>query len=180
MRFLLTLSAALLVWTCPLAQQSPNYILSEWVFNAGGHPADGVVRSSGGYRMTLDSIGEMVVGPNLRSNSYVMAASFGAAYPPPVEVRGVLFGDESSMSWNADKSVGTYNLYRDLVSNVYGLEYGVCFQYGVTGESTTDSTTPPAGDGYFYLVTAVNRLNEEGTKGADSNETERANSGPCP
>ena len=45
--------------------------------------------------------------------------------------------------------------------------YGNCEQQEITGETTTDTDTPPGGDGYFYLVTAENRVDEEGTKGTD-------------
>ena len=38
----------------------------------------------------------------------------------------------------------------------------------------------PAGNGYFYLVTARNRLWEEGTKGSSSAGAQRANPAPCP
>ena len=63
---------------------------------------------------------------------------------------------------------------------VAALGYGACEQYGLTGNSATDNAAVPAGDGYFYLVTAENRLDEEGTKGFDSAQVERTNDAPCP
>jgi hypothetical protein len=47
-------------------------------------------------------------------------------------------------------------------------------------ETTTDPDVPSVTTGYFYLVTADNRLDEEGTKGFRSNGTERGNPAPCP
>jgi len=39
--------------------------------------------------------------------------------------------------------------------------------------STTDGGPVSVGDGFFYLVTVVNRLGEEGGKGFRSDGTER-------
>ena len=50
----------------------------------------------------------------------------------------------------------------------------------VAGTSAVDDTLPSTGTGLFYLVTGVNRLREEGTKGRSSSGTERANPLPCP
>ena len=90
------------------------------------------------------------------------------------------FTDAQTLVWNPERSVGTYNLYRDLLSGLAGLGYGGCEQQELTGEMATDSGAVPAGDGFFYLVTAENLLAEEGTKGFLSNATERGNPSPCP
>ncbi len=90
------------------------------------------------------------------------------------------FTDAQTLVWNPERSVGTYNLYRDLLSGLAGLGYGGCEQQELTGETATDSDAVPAGDGFFYLVTAENLLAEEGTKGFLSNATERGNPSPCP
>ena len=42
-----------------------------------------------------------------------------------------------------------------------------------------DTDTVPAADGFFYLVTAVNRLDEEGSRGVDSGGSLRRGT-PCP
>jgi hypothetical protein len=39
---------------------------------------------------------------------------------------------------------------------------------------------PDPGQGFFYLVTARNRLAEEGTKGSTSAGVPRSNAFPCP
>jgi len=77
------------------------------------------------------------------------------------------------MHWDAEPSAGVYNIYRELMSDLSGTGYGECFAPDVSGTTGTDPGTPPASDGWFYLVTAENRLGEEGTKGWNSGATER-------
>jgi hypothetical protein len=109
-----------------------------------------------------------------------MGGSFAACYPPPGEVPDLRFSDDETLEWQPEKSVGHYNLYRDLVSNLSGLGYGECDQYDLPDESTTDTDPVSVGDGFFYLVTVENRLGEEGTKGRDSDGSERPNPNFCP
>jgi hypothetical protein len=163
------------------AQTSTNYKLEEHTFNAGGHPESGTVLTSAGYRMTMDALGESIVGRDLSSASYSMDGSFGAGYPPPGEALNLRFTNATTLVWDPEESVGVYNLYRDWLSTLSGLAYGNCEQQALSDETATDSDTPtPVGRGFFYLVTAENRLNEEGTKGQDSSDDERPNPSPCP
>jgi hypothetical protein len=170
-----------LLSACPvLAQESPSYKLAEHVFNAGGRPVDGTLASSASYRLTMEAIGDAAVGAGLQGPSYHADAGFGFCYPPPGEVRSLWFSDHDNLHWDPERSVGDYALYRDLMSHLSGGGYGSCEQHGLTLASTKDSSSPPADDGFFYLVTARNRLREEGTKGRDSDGLERANTAPCP
>lgn len=163
------------------AQQSASYALTESVFNQGGHPADGVVPASASYRLTLEAVGEDVSGTALASASFRLDGSFLAAYPPPGEVFELrLLEDHETIAWNPERSVGSYNLYRDLLSHLAGLGYGNCAQHDIESATTRDLARPPAADGTFYLVTAENRLGEEGTKGRNSGGGERPNANPCP
>lgn len=167
---------ALLAALPALGQSSVSYTISDRTMNAGGHPADGAVISSGGpvgYRVTLDAIGDTVVVRGLQGGPYVMDASFAGCYPPPGEVSGMWFNDDDNMEWHAEKSAGVYNVYRDLVSSLSGLGYGQCFDPGVTATTDSDTGMPAAGEGWFYLITAENRLGEEGTKGWRSGGAER-------
>lgn len=175
MKRVLTVATVLLLAGSALAQESASYRLNEHVFNAGGHPEAGAILTSAGYRMTLDALGESVVGLGLSSASYRMEGSFAAGYPPPGEVHNLHFTDHTTLAWDAERSVGTYNLYRDLLGTLSGLGYGQCEEHGIQGEATTDPDTPDATDGFFYLVTARNRRGEEGTKGG-----ERPNPDACP
>ncbi|MDQ7007231.1 MAG: hypothetical protein Q9Q40_08355 [Acidobacteriota bacterium] len=161
--FLVLVSAPLL-----FAQQSASYRLDEHVVNLGGRPDDGVTASSASFRISLDSLGEAVVRTGLSSSSFRMDGSFGSAYPPPEEVLGLRFTDSTTLAWNPEKSVGVYDVYRDPLAALSGGGYGTCWQQDLVGTTTTDPDVPGAGGGYFYLVTAENRLGEEGTKGRDS------------
>jgi hypothetical protein len=161
-----------------LAQTSASYQLTESAFNAGGNPSP--VLTSSSYQMTLDSVGDSISGGTLSSASYTSATGFPAAYPPPGEVATVLFTDQTTLVWTPEGSTGTYNLYRGLITDLPG-SYGVCkLPANIVGETTTDAETPASGQCYFYLVTAKNRLAEEGTKGSDSEGTQHPNPSPCP
>jgi hypothetical protein len=164
---------AMFALTPALAQSSASYKLEEHVLNAGGHPHNGTTMASASYRVTLDSIGESVVGVGMSSASFGMDSGFDTAFRPPGETHGMWFSDHDTMHWDAERSASAYNVYRDLMSSLDALGYGNCFAPGVTGTTGTDTGTPPASDGWFYLVTAENRLGEEGTKGWDSTPTER-------
>jgi len=155
------------------AQESTSYKLNEHTFNAGGNPADGVVLTSASYKITLDAIGDSVVQTGLSSSSYRMDGGFGSAYPPPGEVLELEFTDAQTLVWGRERSVGVYNLYRGLVDGLDGSVYGSCEEPNIATNTATDSDPVPSGDGYFYLVTAENRLGEEGTKGVDSSDSVR-------
>jgi len=173
-------SLVLLLAFPALAQESSSYKLNEHTFNAGGNPADGTVLASASYKITLDAIGEGLVATGLSSPSHHMDAGFGFAYPPPGEVSKLRFTDSLTLVWNPEKSVGAYNLYRGLVDGLDGTVYGSCEEPDIASNTTTDSDVVPDGNGYFYLVTAENRLDEEGTLGTDSASGERSNTGACP
>jgi hypothetical protein len=173
-------SAVLLFATAATAQQSANFRMSEHTFNAGGHPSGDQVMASASFRLTYDAVGAPALGWEMSAPSFRMDASFGSAYPPPGEVADLRFDDDETLSWGPDRSVGTYGLYRDLVSGLPGLGYGACLRGDLESSGFRDTETPPHGSGFFYLVTASNRLREEGTKGQDSTGNERANAAPCP
>lgn len=147
------------------AQQSASYRVKEHVFNAGGHPTDGGVLSSGSYRIRLDAVGEAALGPGMSSALYRSDAGFGSAYPPPGEVADLRAPSKQTWSWRAVTAAGRYNLYRGLLSSLSGLSYGTCLQQDIVGTTATDAAVPSPSSGWFYLVTVKNRLEEEGTKG---------------
>ena len=152
-----------------LAQQSANFKLTEHVFNGGGHPSDGLVLASTGYRVTLDALGEGVVQGGMTSTSFHMDTSFTVAYPPPGNVIDLRFTDAETITWSAERSGGLYDLYRDDTRD----GYGNCEQQDLGATTATDTSIPAESGGFFYLVTAKNRLLEEGTKGSRSDGTER-------
>jgi hypothetical protein len=153
------------------AQVSASYRIDEHVFNSGG---SGTL-SSATYRITLSSIGDSAVVSRITSASYDAGGGFVGRYPPPGEVLGLTFADPETLQWIVDRSAGSYRVYRDATAS----GYGSCLQPDVSSTSTIDSTVPPVGDGFFYLVTAENRLGEEGTKGYDSADVARGGE-TCP
>jgi len=171
-----------LLWVCPaFAQESTSYKLKESVFNAGGDPYRGSVLSSASYRIRLDAVGDSVAQTGLQGPSFHLDGGFVSAYPPPTEIAGLRFlADKVTLRWDPEKSVGAYNLYRDLLTALAGGSSGSCLQASIVGEAAIDQATPPLRDGYFYLATARNRLDEEGTKGFRSSGVERPNPLACP
>jgi hypothetical protein len=169
---------ALIAASSTMAQTSANYRMTEHVFNNGGSPMDGAIPASPNLKITLDAIGDSLIHPTLSSPNYHMDGGFIGGYPPPGETLGLRFIGPVTMQWDPEPSVGIYNLYRGDISALSGLGYGSCEQYGITGQTANDSTPPtPA---FFYLVTAENRLGEEGTKGYDSGNSQRPNPAACP
>lgn len=183
--------AGLFVGCAALAQSSTSFQLEQPTLNQGGHPLDGVVMGSTTHMISLDSIGEGVTAASMASASFRMDAGLVMAYGPPGEIaascgtggpcltleRGVPAGS-AQLNWPAEPNVGTYDLYRDMIGNLPGLGFGTCNQPGLTSETTSD-TTMPGSSGFFYLVTAANRLGEQGTKGFRSNLAERLGN-TCP
>jgi hypothetical protein len=163
-----------------LAQTSASYHLNEHTFNDGGQPANGAVSTSASFHLKLDAIGDAVVRSGMTSASFRADGGFVGDYPPPGEVQGLAFTSATSMVWNPEKSVGQYEVYRDFISSLQSGGTGTCFLSGLTAESATDTTVPALGSGLFYLVTARNLLNEEGTKGYKTGGVERPNTLPCP
>ena len=86
---------------------------------------------------------------------------------------GLRFTDATTLVWDPELSAGSYQLYEGLLTNPFDDTYGTCSQSGITGETTTVTADPAAGQGLFLLVTAENLLGEEGTKGTNSEDSER-------
>lgn len=170
----------LLFASAALAQQSADFKVREHAFNAGGHPAGGSVLFSQDYRITLDAIGDSVTTNRLCGGGYCVLGGLVSFLRPPGEVQDLVFSGPQTLQWSPERSTGTYNLYRDFASQLPGLGYGSCEQAEFPAAQATDVDVPPLGDAYFYLVTARNPIDEEGTKGFDSSGFERANPAPCP
>ena len=175
----IAIALSLIVPALSHAQTSASYKLTEWTLNAGGDPRGGVSASSASFRVRLDAIGDPVAGGAAASASFRAGAGFVGNYPPPGEVRGFAFTDKISMVWSPDGSIGSYDVYRDSLSTLPG-GFGACFTSGSSVEAAVDAGAPSSGSGWFYLVTAKNRLGEEGTKGIQTSGAERSNAAPCP
>ena len=162
------------------AQSSSDYRLDEHALNAGGRPAQAVISSSASYRVSLESIGQPVIGHALSGASFRLLAGLVSAYLPPGEVSGLRFlADHETLTWLWEPASTSYDVYSGSLSSLPG-GYGVCAAAPVAGTSWSDATVPASGIGLFYLVTGVNRLREEGTKGYASTGAERDTPAPCP
>ena len=173
----LTIVLAALVLSVPavtsvMAQSSASYRLEESVFNAGGHPAQGMTMGSASYRISMNSIGEGVVAVNLAGASYSVDSGFTPAYRPPGIIENLRFVSVDTMEWTPYPGASGYNLYRNKL--IYLDQYGPCFQHGLTSPTATDPEPPTKNVGWYYLVTAENRLDEEGGKGSDSSGDPRS------
>ena len=165
--------ACLFLVSSGLAQQSGSYRMQERVLNSGGQPRAGAEVGSASFRLTLAAIGDGLAGNVATSGSYRADAGFCSAYPPPGEVSGLRFTDNESLEWQFEPRAATYALYRDRIGDLAAAGYGDCFFRDLTLPAATDGETVDPGEGFFYLVTARNRLDEGGTKGSDSFGAER-------
>jgi hypothetical protein len=179
----LLLAGVLLALAPPVlfAQSSASYRIDEKALNEGGRPAQAVVCTSASYRISLDAIGDPIAGLTMSGPSFHLGGgSLATAFPPPGEVNGLqLLADRQTLAWAPEPAASAYNVYAGLLSTLPG-QFGACAIARVAGTSAVDLTVPSLGTGLFYLVTGVNRLREESTKGHTSNGSERANPSPCP
>jgi hypothetical protein len=160
-------------------QSSSSYQVTDQAINAAGHPEAGVVLSSTSYQVSIDSLGDGVRASPTSSGRWAVQAGFPSCYSPPTEVRNLRLTGEATLRWNAEPSVGSYNVYRGSLPSLPG-SGGACLDSRLTSTTTSDSYEPHAGQTMFYLVTAENRVTEEGTRGFDSVGTERPQTSPCP
>ena len=169
----------LLAFAPAAAQTSAHYRLAEASIDQGGDPGNGGRPAAPHFHLSLDAIGEDLVRAGLASASFHLDGGFVGRYPPPGEVRGLRLDASATLQWIPEPSASEYETYRGLMTTLPGT-YGACFAGGLTSVNVSDASTPPPGQGYFYLVTARNRLGEEGPKGYRSDTTEEGNPSPCP
>ncbi len=161
------------------AQTSASFKLTEQAVNSGGHPLDAARPESASYRITLGAIGDAAVRGASASASYRGDGGFVLRYAPPGEVQGVRFLDKVNFAWNNEPSIGSYNLYRNTLASLPGT-FGSCHQSALVAPQFGETAVPAPASGWLYLVTAKNRLREEGTKGRTSSGALRINPSPCP
>lgn len=93
-------------------------------------------------------------------------------------VDNMRFAAPDRMVWAADAGSVAYNVYRGDFPTAGGLSDATCLGTAPPTGST-DSTTPPNGQGFYYLATTV-IAGEEGSPGYDSTGTQRQLDGSCP
>lgn len=123
-----------------------------WIFNPSQEDSDG------------DGIGDACV-----------ACDPGGEAGPDLAFT-VPFGD---LSWTVSAGVVGYNLYRGALPTG-GFAYGhACLDPGLPGPPAAVPGEPPAGAGFYYLLSGVDPCSER-TLGWDSGGGERPNPSPCP
>ena len=177
--FLFALALSLALATPALSQQSAGFNLKEHTFNQGGRPAAGVVASSAGFTLSLDAIGGSTAGIRLSGAGYSLEGGFVGGLRPASEVLGLSFSTRDMLVWDIAASAQEYRLYRDNLAALAGLGYGDCLDTAAQ-PGYLDLELPAPEAGFFYLVTAANRLDQEGPKGTDSAGAPRPNDSPCP
>jgi hypothetical protein len=163
------------------AQEGVRFRVTEHARNAGGSPVAGSPVASQRFEVDPSSIGDGVTRHSLLGARFRGAAGFSLGFRPAGEVFGLVIGsDHRTLGWSPEPSVGHYHVYRDSIGALSQLGYGTCLASDVETTTHDDPESPADGDGYFYLVTASDRLHREGTKGASSAGIPRANPAPCP
>ena len=161
------------------AQQSAGYTLEQPVINQGGAPDSGAQPSSLSYSLSQVSIGDSLAPQRLSGGIYSADVGFGATFAPPGETEDLRFTGFATLAWDPEPAAHYYRLYRDDLANLGAGAFGSCLQTRIDALVTVDSDVPANGAGFTYLVVAVNRLDEAGPLGADSDGVRR-DEGPCP
>lgn len=177
---LLVLCCAVCMPPLAFAQQSASHSISDATLNAGGSPRDGTALVSASHQVTLSSLGGFAARRGLQSASNFMDGGFVSGYVPATEVHGVSWLDHETMQWSAHVAAGDYAVYRDSLAALAAGDYGDCHTHDISSTSVYDTDLPPAGSGFFYLVSVENRLEEEGTLGSSSTGDERVPAAECP
>jgi hypothetical protein len=98
---------------------------------------------------------------------------------PPLEVAtNLVFVDSQTLSWSSSPGVDSYNLYIGFIVGAWSFNH-ICLAPGLLSPGATDSSLPPAGFAYYYLVSGSNVCGE-GSLGVISAGQPRPNPSPCP
>ena len=170
------LAALVLPGVAVAGSSSASFEIKAFDFNAGGHPP---YSTSVSFNVKLGALGDGAAALPITSASFGIDGGFSASFPTPGEVTDVVFTDGVTFTWHPERAATAYNIYREALTGMTP-DFGACEQSDLASETATDNDVPDSGTGFFYLVTATNCLDEEGTKGFQSNGIERANSAPCP
>lgn len=168
----LLLIASVLVASPALAQQGSSFVLTDHTFNQGGRPLDGTTAASPNLVLSLDAIGSGLRPAHMAGSFFTSEGGFVATLAPPGEVERLRFDSKVAMVWDPDARGLAYNVYRGTLATSAS-----CNEALVAGTSHTATGTP--GAAWFYLVTSVNGVAEESTRGFGSNGTERPDVPAC-
>ena len=108
-----------------------------------------------------------------------LCAGAGAYAQAPAEVTNVAIDTTSNLTWSPVVGADDYNVYRGSLSWLTAGDTAKCHGNEIPGLSFASTSIPPAGQGYFYLVTAESNVGGEGTPGATSAGAPRLVRGKC-
>jgi uncharacterized protein (DUF1800 family) len=102
-----------------------------------------------------------------------------SAAAPPGEVSNVQVGSSSQITWTSVAGATDYNVYRGLVSWQFRGDGAECHGDEIAGTSFASAGDPPAGEAFYYLVTAESDAGGEGTAGTGTGGAARPLRGTC-
>jgi hypothetical protein len=117
---------------------------------------------------------------NCTDNDVCTAGSCAGTPHAPNEIANAHFGDKVTVLWDTQPNSPVYDILR---GSLFALPVGPgggdesCFDNQLTA-SLTDSTTPVAGDGFFYVIRAANACGQ-GNYGTQHDGTPRVTTS-CP
>jgi len=156
---------------------SASYRVADFAFNAGGSAPQSA--NSASFDVSPAAIGDaLVLQGSLSSASFSVDAGHVVRYLPPGEP-WLVWSDATTLAWTRDRGAIRYDVYRGPVSGLPAAE-GACLAEDLEGPPFAEISRPAPGAGFFYLVTAANRLDEEGSRGRRSDGSERSAANPCP
>ncbi len=182
-----------------IGQTEPGFVIE-------GLEADDELGASvgGGADLNADGVDDGVVGAPFADSLDEMTDNVGVTYVispvSPEEVMQLLLDDvagTTTLEWTVTDRAQEYNVYRGELSTIRLLGAlrtsdmcatpGAChLTCGMTTDAdvdelpdTIDAALPPAGDGFFYLVTGEN-LTGEGPLAPAAATPRRLNDGQCP
>lgn len=99
--------------------------------------------------------------------------------PPPEAALDLGFTGKPDMEWGGSLEATHYAMYRGPFGGAPWSYAHTCLYPSVPSPSATDASTPPAAQGFYYLVSGRNECGE-GTLGTNSAGQTRPNASPCP
>ena len=77
--------------------------------------------------------------------------------------------------WNAAEGADAHAVSRAMISRLSTNQLGQCIESTLSQSSFDDAETPPARDGFAYLIQGVDTVCGGGTLGSGADEAERSN-----
>jgi serine protease AprX len=158
---------------CLLAQSAPPVVQQGTPQTCGGTGSSARPNNLWGYGL-LDAYGSLHTLPDTDGDGIAdacdCATADAGAYDAPAEVEGLAFGgDKAAFSWEslarADGDGTAYDHLRGDLSDLRGggsIAAAACLSPASTATSLTDTATPAAGVGFYYLVQARNACGSGG------------------